>query len=313
MSSAEQTLSRFEMLWELPLSVLSFLFYRAIRLTLRQLVRLNFVIYKEQCFRWRFTSREMLDRFLVLPVLMTVGPRWNPHAITASVGPFKVKKEIRMHVTPAEESARAWTAVIYSYPDNRTLLVSGSLDSGSAEEWKTFALKPGKYALGLRYYRWTENVVLPAVKVDGVEVAQPRTVPANVNDFYKELPNRRSLFYRCLHQYVFVLLSLRGRLPRAFVEKEYLPVGNPETQFCYGAFRKGHSLHFSIEETLLTTHDTYLTLYTRDSFPALWYQIKDREHLSPQNKHDGFYVVRLQARITTPEFLASDRIKITVR
>jgi hypothetical protein len=50
------------------------------------------------------------------------------------------------------------------------------------------------------------------------------------------------LLLLAMHQYVYPMLVLRRHLPAAFVHAEFLPVGNPETRYVYGACRAGHRL-----------------------------------------------------------------------
>ena len=93
--------------------------------------------------------------------------------------------------------------------------------------------------LGLRYYRWTEHVELPAIQGDGNDLVAAKVVPRDINNFYSDLINRRNLFYYALHFYVYTMLRFRRMLPSGFVERQYAPVGNPETKYLYGTVQAG--------------------------------------------------------------------------
>src|SRR5262249_49587240 len=85
----------------------------------------------------------------------------------------------------------------------------------------------------------------------------------------------------------------------AFVEREFLPMGNPETRFAYGIVRRGRALRLRLDPRLLAASDVYFTLYSRDSFPACWYQVFEADHTTPAAVEDGFFLLRLHRRAAT--------------
>ena len=171
--------------------------------------------------------------------IMTTGPRWNTHAIIGTVGPITIKRSLVMNVASAEDSARVWTLVINDFPSYRPVTALSSHSAPFTGQWAEVPIEPGTYSIALRYYHSGGRVDLPALTVDGVEVVHETSVPPNLNDIYFDLAKRSNLFYLCFHYYVFVLLSYRRYFPASFVEKEFLPQGNPETRFYFGAVRKG--------------------------------------------------------------------------
>jgi len=305
-------LARFEIVWEIPLAVLSFLFYKIVRLLVHQVVQAQAIVNKKQAGRWRVLDARSLRAPLNLLALMTSAPRWNTHAIIAVAGPFKVQRSCKLCAASAARSATSWTVVAHASPGHRMVASVGSLGAPHQEPWQAMPLEPGRYRLALRYYHWSEHVELPAVEVDGVEVIPATALEAHTNDFYHDLIRRNNFFYLCLHYYVGVLLRYQQWLPQSFVKREYLPAGNPQTEFYYGFLRANESLVFALHPQLLQTHDVYLTLYNRASFPLLWYPLREGEHTTPPSPSDGSYLVRIHQKVTSQEPFDHDWVQIRV-
>jgi len=264
-----------------------------VRWLLRRLTDLYARRHPDHAHQWQPFSGEFLNRPGVLPVLSTGAPRWNPHAIIGSTGPFVIKQAIGFHSAVARKSAALWTLVIYSYPHRETVGILSSFKA-SGKEWDTLDVKPGTYVVGLRYYRWKEQVEFPAIQGDSQDLVPAKKVPRDINDFYNGLFERRSPFYYGLHFYVYTMLRFRNMLPSTFVERQYAPVGNPETRYLYDTIQAGDHLQFKAPPAVLRDYDIYLTIYSRHSLPALWRQISDsQECVSPVK---GFYLVRIHPR-----------------
>jgi hypothetical protein len=287
---------------ETPFSLASFIFYRGMRFVMRRLIVFNSRFNRRRAHQWHVLSAESLSMTLALPAVMTSGPRWNPHAIIAGAGPFSVKHSVSVDVEPIPASAKSWTLVFYTFPHQRTAAHVGALQAPFFERWHSVTLPPGKYSIALRYYHWSETITLPEIRADGELVIPSRSISAGNNDFYRDLQKRRSRFYLWLHYYVYGLLRGTAPIPGVSTEREFLPMGNPETEFRYGALERGEAIRFHLTPAFLATHDIYFTLYTRDSFPARWYQIQESGHLTEPAREDGFYLVRIQPRsLTKPE------------
>ena len=281
---------------EIPLAIASLLFYRLMRSLMRPLIVLNARRNPSRTRQWSVLSGESLNNKLVLPGIMTTGPRWNTHAIIAAAGPFDILRSIAFDTEAALGSAESWTIVVYTFPDQRTAGHIGSRDAPFADRWVERNLPEGRYTLALRYYRWAVEPRLPALQVDGAPVVPELRVTTDNNAFYAELGHRRGTYYRWLHYYVFTMLRFRHRLPRPFVERELLPMGNPETQFRYGILYCGERLRVDATPDLLADHDVYVTVYTRDSFPSYWGQVKPTTYTTPPVTEDSFYLVRINSR-----------------
>jgi hypothetical protein len=268
------------------LGVCSFGFYKVNRFLLRGAQRLNARATAKQPPVWRILNGELLERPLALPIVMTSGPRWNPHAVIASAGPIAIKSELRIDTRTADSSAQTWTAVVNSFPDLKTV---GSLGSGTGDRLE---LKPGRYTVILRYYECATPARLPAIEIDGKDAVPAIDIPPAVNDFYKDLKERKSRYYLWLHYYISVILRYEKSLPAGFVRREYLPTGNPETEFFWGALKPGERLDLKPLHTQLRDSRAYVTVYSRASFPLFWRRIDTSQESLEAVDGGAFYLIR---------------------
>ena len=270
------------------LGILSFAFYHVNKTLLVGVQRLYFRLAPKKATEWRFLSGEGLKRPLALPIVMTTGPRWNPHAIIAAVGPLSVQHTLRIDAPAAASSAKAWTVVVNAFPGLRTVASLGSMSGGT----DSLQLAPGRYTLMLRYYEAGSSPRLPAIEIDGTPIVAGVDVPPTVNDFYKELKGHNGFYYLWLHYYISVILRYEKRLPPSFVRAEYLPVGNPETEFFYGALKPGERLSLASVRLLRNDHRIYVAVYNRASFPVFWCTVgQSTEELEPV-EGGAYYLIR---------------------
>ena len=230
------------LVWEVPLALLSFVFYKVMKLIIGNLFTIYLTINQDKANQWRVLSQEVIDSPLSLPVLMTKGPRWNTHAVIGTLGPFKVNNSLALDIASANHSARSWIAVIYSFPSYKTVTSIESDELDSDDKWYSTSLRAGKYSLGVRYYNRLDHLTYPAVKIDGSDFVQPQSIASNVNDFYHSLIQAKNWFYSSLHYYIFTILKFRNWLPESFVRREFLPVGAPDTYFAYNYLKKQQQL-----------------------------------------------------------------------
>jgi Family of unknown function (DUF6208) len=282
--------------YRVPLALASFVLFRAFRWFMRRLTNLFFALRKGQALRWRPLCAQSLRNPLALPVFMTSAPRWNPHAVTATLGPLTVRQSLMIDVAEARRSARSWSVVVYTFPNFQTITALDSDAESGDEKVRTVPLPPGRYWLGLRYYHCAIEAVLPAVELDGAPSVAAQPVPPDVNAFYAGLARRRGWFYFVLHYYVWVLLRYSRSLPARFVEREYLPVGNPGTRFQFGVVRRGERVRVEVEPHMLATHDVYLTVYSRSSLPVAWGPVTTPDHLGEPCARHGHFLVRIHRR-----------------
>ena len=283
-------------IWELPLAIASWLFFRVMKFIIGNLYTLFLLINREKSQQWRVFSPAVLDAALSLPVLMTKGPRWNTHAVIGTAGPIKVEKRLSLNLQTIQASAGSWTAAIYSYPGYRTVGNLGTLQvTDKNAEWESIDLPSGYYTIGLRYYDRQSSFTMPVVQADGGDAIPAQPVDPAVNQVYKTLKERDSWFYRSLHYYVYTILRLQQWLPASWIRSEFLPVGAPETRFEYGAIAHHQSLNISLNSTLIEQYNIYLTRYNRASFPLDWAQLREPTYDAPMAE-DGFYLLRIRPK-----------------
>lgn len=284
---------------EIPLAILSFIFYKIIKFIIGILYTIFLFIKKDKASQWRVLSSETLETFLSLPVLMTKGPRWNTHAIIGTLGPFRVQESISLDLNILKKSAQSWIVVIYNFPEYATITNLDSNKIDYSEDWISIPVKSGLYSIGLRYYHWSDSLELPTVKVDEQLLVNKLNVSPNVNNFYKNLIQNKNGFYLALHYYIFTILKYRKWLGESFVRQEFLPVGAPDTEFVYGYLEKGESLNIISPSRLINDYDVYFTVYDRSSLPLDWCQIKDETCLTQPIENNGYYLLRIRPKPLT--------------
>jgi hypothetical protein len=300
-------------LWQGPLAVASRLLFLVTRCCLRRIARLHFHFAQQDASRWRLLNDDLLRQPLALAVVMTEGPRWNTHALIGRVGPLSVNKTLGLQTSLADASARAWTVVVYSFPSHRTVATLQPAGQADEDGWTRVTLPKGRYSLILRYYEPSATTRLPAVVVDEEPQVTPRSVAPDPNDFYQTLRRRRSFFHVMLHYHAFVTLKFRQWLPSKFVERVYLPVGNPETHFRFGALDTTDRLKIRVTQNCLDSYDAFLTVYDLASFPITWQPIVANEiELGPFQQRCTF-LVRLHPRRAQARSIGEGDVTVTVR
>ena len=298
MKSSPRRSTGVDLIWEIPLAIFSFCFYKGMKCWIGQLFRLYLTFNPSKARHWRILCADTLAMPLSLPVLMTKGPRWNTHAIIGTVGPFPVQETLAVQIEQVDQSAGAWTIAVYRWPDYRTITQLGSAEEATQDNWHVLSLPPGRYSLGVRYYQCTEPIQFPNLKIDGQLAISAQTAPPGANAVYQDLIHRQNGFYLALHYYVFTLLRLRDWFPEAFVQGEYLPVGDPNTTFLYDYVRKSELIQVDCAPQLLAQYSVYLTTYSRASLPIHSCQIQQATTTLPPASHAGFYLIRLRPQAT---------------
>ena len=286
------------LLWEIPLALLSFLFNKIMKLAIGNLFTVYLALNKKKASQWRVLSEKMINAPLILPVLMTKGPRWNTHAVIGTLGPFRVNETISINLKIANQSARSWIAVVYSFPGYQTVASIESDKVNYQDEWHTVKLPSGKYSLAVRYYHRTDTINYPAIKIDDEPFVEAFNVPPDINSYYHNLINAKNWFYSSLHYYIFTILKLRHYLPESFVRNEYLPVGAPATYFAYNYLDSQQNLEIETETVIIEQFDIYFTLYDRSSLPLTWCIITEPKYVLASDTN-GYFLVRIRPK---PEF-----------
>src|SRR5258708_22400152 len=126
--------------WQMPLTILSLIFYKTVRCVLRGIVNLHYRRHEEEAYRWRTFSAENLNKPLALPYVMTNAPRLNLHAIAAGVGPLAVMRSLSVDVSAATRSARSWSLVVYAVSGAQTVASINPMNARSGPSWHTLGL-----------------------------------------------------------------------------------------------------------------------------------------------------------------------------
>ena len=261
------------LLWRLPLGALSMAFYKTAGVMFRFAMRRYNQKHPEATRRWRVLSGETLKLPIALPALMTTGPRWNTHAIVATAGPLAVAQSLEIDPSCALRSAKSWSVVVCSFPGMKTVTHVGSASVDKDGNLPAVTLGAGNYWLALRYYHWNEDPELPSVRVDGGDVVPSVHVSPGGNEFYRDLPYRTSFVYLAMHYHMWVLLRYPRLFPAALVARQFLPLGNPDTEFYFGCTDVNESIRIDIQPEVFSGYNVFLTVYSRASFPVLSRQI----------------------------------------
>lgn len=288
-----------DLLWELPLALLSWGFFHLNKALIALLYQVYLDRQVTRSRTWQILSPATLSLPVSLPVLLTKGPRWNTHATIGTLGPLSVERRLAVQTGQANRSAEAWSVVLYHYPDFRTFRELGSLDSHADLEWTGLDLPPGRYVLGVRYYGLRADPRLPAVRLDDAttDTVAAEPLPPGVNKVYDTLASRTTLYHHALHHYVHTMLRVRRWLPAPLIRREFLPVGDPYTEFRYNWFSACCSLHIQTAEGLLRDYRIYLSVYNRASLPIHSCELVDAgTTTTPRFDQAGFYLFRLRPR-----------------
>lgn len=318
-----------DLLWEIPLAILSLCWFKLVKWVITGLYGVYLSRNQQRAVQWQILSDRVLNIPIVLPVLMTKGPRWNTHAVIGTVGPFRVEGQMSFDLDALQTAAASWTVVVYRYPSFATVTQINPFDLDSQQieiaphaapdqapdqgstSWYHLACDAGRYCLGIRYYECSEHIEFPRVQCDGETVVAAQPTPADTNYFYADLIQRDQLFYRSLHYYIHPLLRLRQWLPDAFVQREYLPVGNPDTTFLFDALQQGGDLSIQVDSAILQEFYLYLSVYNRSSLPVYYGPITDDTPLNYAIEQDGFYLIRIRPRHSLERALDTNLIHIS--
>lgn len=272
----------------LVLCVGSFICFRIARFLVRVIILIRNRLRLNKPAGWMGFS-ELVAKPWGVAFLVITAPRWNCHATIALTDSFPVHSRICVPLRGANESAEAYSFVIY--PESGAPFTL-PLDEGGTSEM-AMNLSPGRYRIGARYYGSCEDPEFPAIHADGVEVISGRVIVAERERYRQQLTSlraRESRVCRMLHYYVFYFLTLRVGSD-AFMKREFLPVGNPDTEFEYDAIRKGDVCEIARDESTHGDRRIYVTLYNCQSFPVFWTQIESLPYRLRADC-DGFYLVR---------------------
>lgn len=278
----------------LALSLLSWLLLHTLSWLIRSALRVGRLLKRPRRSRWIGFS-EVVAKPIGIPFLIVTAPRWNCHATIAITDSFHIKNKISLNTESAFHSSEAFSFVLYPESGAAFSIASHLGPRGEI----TFNLSPGAYRIGARYYGSTEDPSFPEVFADGEVALEAVCLKGETIRYQKQLEsirNRRHWPSAWLHYYVFHMLQWRF-LGEEFLKKEFVPVGNPDTDFEYGFLKAGQELTVKTGEEPYPTC-VFVTIYNRHSFPVKWTEVPHSPH-HETCLQDGFYLIR---RIRMREF-----------
>lgn len=253
-----------------------------------------------QLERWRSYSEDC-GKPGFLPVASVIGPRWNCHAMVAGLGPVDVQETIACPVHELSARADSWSLVVY---DQRMRTVAWTGSCRLPGEHASFALPAGRYSLSLRFYAESDAMLVPDVLVDGRSLACGRVIEGEATRYAAVLESvrgRQGWFYRALHYYVFHFLKYPRARRDAWLRQQFLPVGNPDTEWSYGSLAAGERLAIASDPAEQAHVSVYVAFYNWASFPEFWCRVGELEWLSPRFDDDVAYAVRRIRRSAVSE------------
>ncbi len=224
-----------------------------------------------------------------------LGPRWNCAAMTASIGPLKVKKVITID-TINLMGADSWTLLIL---DTDLKPIARSVTT-QTDRIRSFTVPEGNHWVMIRYYASNNHLPVPEVRTDGKLIA-PRGIFENeqlkYQAFLDGIRGNTSMFFRFLHLHSFSHIDTPVQQHRDQSKQQFLPLGSPETVFRFGRLPAGEALFVDVSEELYQRAKVYIVFYNTASFPVAWHTLeKNRNSLLPMPSK-AFYLIRTVPRL----------------
>src|SRR5690242_6140243 len=128
------------LLWEVPLAVCSWVFFKVMKFFLGRLYTFSLSRMTDEAHEWKVFNADTISRPVVLPIIATKGPRWNTHAVVVTAGPIDVKHSLSFEVATAFASSSSWSIVIYANPGYQTVTSIESFNIAADEHWHELPL-----------------------------------------------------------------------------------------------------------------------------------------------------------------------------
>lgn len=300
---------------ELLIFPFSYAANRFARFWFRLCYRLKFVFSKRQInessYAWQTINEIVSQKPRLISYLALAAPRWNPHAIIASCGPMRIQNSVAIDISELNRSCAKWYLIVYNAPGGQTVSATSSTNDGMAE--RKLEVSPGIYTVTLRVYEPQEKMSFPSLSIDdGMRQVEKRHIRcAELPSLEDNVFNLQSGFYRFVHSYMYTMLRYRSWFPKKWIEREYLPVGNPETHFRYGAFDSEQAVSIDFDESSRSGMLVYLTCYNRSSFPVFSTKLEEKNGIvTPRFTEAGFYLLRVLAARDTSNRALNMRVAI---
>ena len=234
-----------------------------------------------------------------------MGPRSNS---IGTRGFFAVRArhsgKLQVSLKDLKQSAQHFTIVVYA--GSETIANVGDLQLSEEQlrqEWLdlTFPAKVPMPMIGIRLYGCHNDSTFPAVRVPDLDdkvicEATPCGEALETKEFFSMARAKEIYFHRALHWHMYSMLCFSHALPLALVRRTFLPAGNEETGYAWGAVHKSCRLRFEMSKDLLQLIDFfYVVVYTRGSITMAAFEIPNGRQLFQSSPviEDGLYLVRM--------------------
>jgi hypothetical protein len=256
--------------------------------------------------KWRTMSEEFKNPGFLLAVSV-LGPRWNCHALLATLSPILVRQTLSIDLVGLGDRFDSWSIVLYDESWTTREWLGSTTTGARAVSW---TLPPGSYSLSLRFYTDADDMSVPAVMVDGHNVVAGGIVAGEATKYRRHLEsvrNRSGLYYRLLHYYIFFHLKHRTK-SADWIRDQFLPMGNPDTEWHYGHLAVGEQLRIRLDAVHQRAYNTYVAFYNWASFPVDWCRVQALEWQSVPSAENVAYAVRCVRRVSARTTHSSDGV-----
>jgi hypothetical protein len=290
------------------IALVSYCFHELIVILVRGLMRRHskITVRANVPLQWR-TMSDDLTKPASLLVLTVLGPRWNCHALLATLPAIPVRETLSIDLTGLGDGSESWSLVLYDERMTTRKWIGSAAANDSAVKWM---LSPGRYLLSLRYYTDADDLRIPAVSVDDRIFVSGGVITGESTRYRERLEsirNRSSLYYRLLHYYVFFYLK-HGTKNTDWLRAHFLPVGNPDTEWYYGHLAAGEHLAVRFDSVHERAYHTYVAFYNWASFPVDWTKIRGLEWQSVAFAEDVGYAIRCVRKMSDRKTQHSDGV-----
>ncbi len=310
-------------LLELPLCVLSYVYYCCMQRALLPIgakMRINLATDKWTDTLFLKLGQGKMEQKTIIGALL-FGPRWNTHTNVNALAILPKGRKTTLTVENVKAPGFSWQIVAYGNHMNRdTIGKCGKLAAGGDTfefPVETKAPYPTQFSLAIRSYLFdgTKEATLPKIWMDGELLnKEPSTFSKDKLAFNYDLRKAQKAHHLALHFYIWPLLCFRRFFTEHFVRWQYLPVGNPETQWLYGPTFAGYALNFKVDAEIHADHLVFCSVYSRASMPTLpCNEILELDQTLPTCDEDGYWAMRCVRKdgATTSEAVL-EKIKVTL-
>jgi hypothetical protein len=235
----------------------------------------SLMLRKGAPLRWS-TMSDDLEKHGAFYIISVIAPRWNCHALLARLSPIWIDRSFTLELADFGLQADSWSMVLYDASLKTQQWVGSATISQKTVTWY---LPPAAYTLSLRYYTDRDDIEVPTVVIDGSVRVVGGKIAGEAPRYKRHLEtirNRSGPVFRLLHYHVFYNVSRKEKCA-AFLRRQFLPVGNPDTEWNYGHLAVGERLRVHSNRAHQKAFNTYVCFYNWASFPVEWLTIETLE------------------------------------